>query len=251
MTASLNDDEIEERYFLLGRMEIISVLNELIHRRESVTVYFNNGQDFFMTTLLEAQQDALVFDLSGDAKANQRLPKSLRCVFVARLNGIRVQFAAGQAQRFSWGGSDAFWIPLPERVVRLQRRESYRLQLPVMQPLMTTFFSEDGTNVGDWPLHDLSVGGIGISAIGDSAVALSEQIVRLKLLLPKQRAIDCDAVMRHTTILSERPNGAQYRIGVSFTGLLPALGVSIQRYITQIEHERRKLGSGNSASGNR
>jgi len=251
MTASLNDDEIEERYFLLGRMEIVSVLNDLIHRRESVTVHFNSGQDYFLTTLLEARHDALIFDLSGDPKANQRLPESPRCVFVARLNGIRVQFSSSQAQRFSWGGSDAFWVPLPERVVRLQRRESYRLLLPKTQPLMATFFSAEDVSLGEWPSHDLGVGGLGIAAIGEPALALSAQIARLQLLLPKQPSIECAVVMRHTTILSERPNGTNYRIGVSFSGLPPATGVTIQRYITKIEHERRKLGLWNTASSNR
>jgi flagellar brake protein len=251
MIASLNDDEIEDRYFLLGRMEILSVLNELIHRRESVSVLFNNGSEFFVTTLLEASHDELVFDLSGDARANQRLPESLRCVFVARLNGIRVQFAVGQAQRFSWGGSDAFRVPLPERVVRLQRRESYRLLLPVVRPLMATFFSAGDIVLGEWPAHNLSVGGLAITVSGAPALTLSAEIARLQLPLPKQRTIDCAVAVHHTTLLSEQQGNALYRIGVSFSALPPAMGVTIQRYITQIEHERRKLGSGMTASGSR
>ena len=250
MTASLSDDEIEARYFLLGRMEILSVLNDLIHRREAVTVHFNSGQDFFLTTLLEARHDALIFDLSGDAKANVRLPESCACVFVARLNGVRVQFSGSQAQRFSWGGNDAFWVPLPQRLVRLQRRESYRILLPVAKPLMVKFFSADDTSLGEWPLHNLSVGGLGIAALGQAG-ALGEPIARLKLLLPKQRAIDCAAVRRHTTILSDRPNEARYRIGVSFCALSPAMGVAIQRTITKIEHERRNFDSGTPTGSNR
>ncbi len=244
MTASLSDDEIEDRYFLRGRMEIISVLNDLIHRREQITVHFNSGRDFFMTTVLEARQDALVFDISGDAKINQRLSQSSGCVFVARLNGIRVQFVVTQPERFSWGGSDAYIVPLPERIVRMQRRESYRITLPVTKPLIVKFYAADGIGLGEFATHNLSVGGLGIAAVGRTALELSEKIARARVLLTKQRSVDCDAVVRHTTVLAERANESHYRIGVAFSDLPSSMGVMIQRYITKTEHERANLDSG-------
>jgi flagellar brake protein len=240
-TASLSDNEIEDRFFLLGQMEILSVLNDLVHHREPVTVYFNGGRDFMLTTLLEARSDCLIFDPSGDLKANKRLRTSPNCVFVARLNGIRVQFSTKNAHSFSWGGSDAFWAPLPERVVRLQRRESYRILLPVAKPLMVKCFTEDGLIMGEWPSHNLGVMGLGIAMSRIPHLEPNESIARLKLVLSKQHVIECAAVVRHVTPLSERQVRPNYRVGISFANLPPAMGVSIQRYITRIEHERRNL----------
>lgn len=241
MLPSLSNDEIEDRYFLLGRMEIISVLNDLIHRREPVTVYFNGGRDVLLTTLLEARHDALVFDLSGDVEANKKLPGSPSCVFVSHLNGIRVQFSGAGAQRFSWGGADAFWVPLPERVVRLQRRESYRILLPVAKPLMIQLYGHDDKLAAEWAGHDLSVGGLGMNTIGAPKYVAGDVIPRLVLALPKVKPIDCAATVRHVTQLSERGDGARFRVGVSFDTLPPGSGVAIQRYIIKIEHERRKI----------
>jgi flagellar brake protein len=249
MSASLSDEEIEDRYFLLGRMEILSVLNELIYRREQVTVSFNGGRESFLTSLLEARHDALIFDLSGDARANVLVEKSPSCLFVARLNGILVQFRTEQVNRFSWGGSDAFWVPLPERVVRRQRRESYRILLPVAKPLMAKLYLEDGIVFGEWPAHDLSVGGLGLSMVGDPALEQGQKIDRLNLLLPKQRAIVCSAAVRHVTFLSDHQNIPRYRVGLAFSELSPAMGVAIQRYITEVEHERRSLARENARSG--
>lgn len=240
-TASLSDNEIEDRFFLLGQMEILSVLNDLVHHREPVTVYFNGGRDFMLTTILEARSDCFIFDPSGDAKANKRLPNSPNCVFVARLNGIRVQFSTKNAHPFSWGGSDAFWAPLPVRVVRLQRRESYRILLPVAKPLMVKCFTEDGLIIGEWPSHDLGVTGLGIAMSRVPNVEPDQRIARLKLTLTKQNAIECAAVVRHVTPLGERQARSNYRIGVAFSNLPPAMGVMIQRYITKVEHERRNL----------
>ena len=247
MLPSLSDDEIEDRYFLLGRMEILSVLNDLIHYREPITVYFNGGRDFFQTTLLEARADALVFDLSGDPDANRRLPASSTCLFVSHLNGIRVQFLGTQPGRFSWGGSDAFWVPLPERVVRVQRRESYRILMPVAKPLIAKLFADDDSRIGEWPAHDLSVGGLGLAAIGLPPVEAGQIIARLTLKLPWPVTVDCAAQVRHVTQIAERQDGNRYRIGLSFVHLAPSAGVAIQRYITRIEHQRRGLDGGGMA----
>lgn len=247
MTASLSDDEIEDRYFLLGRMEILSILNDLIYRREPVMVNFNGGRDFFITTLLEARPEALVFDLGSDVKTNQRLGESAAgCIFVARLNGIHIQFSGSQVHRFSWGGSDAFWVALPERVVRRQRRESYRIVLPVARPLMVKLFAQEGGAGVEWPAHDLSVGGLGLQVLGMPELEQGQRIARLHLLLPKQRPIYCEAVVRHVTLLADRQGSARYRVGLSFAGLPPALGVAIQRFITRVEHERRGLLDGDA-----
>lgn len=241
MSILLSDDDIEDRYFLRGRMEILNVLNEVIYRRESVTVNFNAGKDFFLTRLLEARHDALIFDLSGDVKANQRLPESPSCIFVVRLNGIHIQFSGSRACRFSWGGSDAFWVPLPERIVRRQRRESYRILLPVVNPVLVKIFSSEGGMLGDCPLHDLSVGGIGITVDERLHIELGQTIARLNFILSKQRPINCSAEVRHVTHLISRQNGARDRVGLRFLELAPAMAVAIQRYITRVEHERRGL----------
>ncbi|MBI1890783.1 MAG: flagellar brake protein [Burkholderiales bacterium] len=241
MIPSLSDDEIEDRYFLLGRMEIINVLNELIYRRELVTVYFSGGRDVLVTTLLEARPEALIFDLSGDVSANNRIHSSPTCVFVARMNGIRVQFSCSQVNRFMWGGGEAFWAPLPEKIVRLQRRESYRILLPIAKPLMVKLYGEGHAVLGEWPAHDLSVGGLGFNAIGEPPLTPGQIVSRLHLPLMKQKHITCAAVVRHVTQIAEKFEGAQFRVGLSFDNLPGAMGVTIQRHIIKIELERRGL----------
>lgn len=241
MPVILSDDEIEDRYFLLGRMEILNVLNDLIYRRETVTVHFNGGREFILTTLLEARPEALIFDLGGDARSNQRLLDTQSCVFVARPSGIRVQFSAIPPHRFSWGGSGAFWVPLPEHVVRMQRRESYRILLPVAKALRTKLFSDRGKSIGEWPTHDLSVGGLSITMSDEPGFEPGDTIPDLKLSLPKLRTIECSAVVRHVTHLADRRGEKRYRVGMSFSDLPPKMGVAIQRYVVKVEHDRRSL----------
>lgn len=240
MSASLSDMEIEDRYFLLGRMEILNVLNDLIHRREQVTVYFNGGRDFILTLLLDARSDTLVFDLGSDERMNKLLAKNASCVFVAAPDGIRVQFTGLQPARFSWGGSDAFWVPLPDRVVRLQRRECYRNVLPLVNAPLVRLTDEHADSLGSWPLHDLSVGGFAFNVSGQPKLQPGDRIAHVLIQLTSKARLDCAGIVRHVTLV-DRNGPGRYRIGVEFSDLPHAMEVAIQRYIIKIEYERRKL----------
>jgi c-di-GMP-binding flagellar brake protein YcgR len=240
MPASLSDDEIEDKFFLLGKMEILNVLNDLIHRRESVAVYFNGGKDFILTLLLEARSDALIFDLGGDPRTNKLLAQSAGCVFVALPDGIRVQFSAVQPQRFSWGETDAFWVPLPDRVIRLQRRECYRNVLPVITALKVKLTNEYGVNLCDWLLHDLSVSGFGATVIGAPRFTNDETVAHVVIALSDKIRLDCSGMIRHISQIDRNGKG-RYRVGVKFIDLPHVVEVAIQRYIIKIEYERRKL----------
>jgi c-di-GMP-binding flagellar brake protein YcgR len=245
MDVSLSDEEFEDRFFVLSRMEILSVLNELIHRREPVTVSFGGGRLSFLTTLLEVRPQALIFDMGGDVEANDKLPASETCVFAARPEGVRVQFSAGRARRFSWGGSDAFWVPVPERIVRLQRRESFRVALPVLGgPVLKVFADGDG-KPREWPIHDLSVGGLGASVGADCGIEVGSQLARISFSLHGKEQIRSAATVAHLSFIAERHGNAIHRLGVRFDGLSRPVEVQIQRTIIEIEHERReRLGGG-------
>lgn len=240
MSASLSNEEIEDRYFLLGRMEILNVLNDLIHRRESVSVYFNGGKDFILTLLLEARADALIFDLGGDERSNRLLEKSAACVFIATPDGIRVQFSGLEPKRFAWGDSDAFWVPLPERLVRLQRRECYRNVLPVINGLKVKLTNSDDVSLGDWSLHDLSVGGFGATVIGAPRLKIDDTVAHVMIALSDKTKLQCSGVVRHISLI-DRNGAGRYRIGVEFVDLPHVMEVAIQRYIIKIEYQRRKL----------
>ncbi|MBI3283821.1 MAG: flagellar brake protein [Burkholderiales bacterium] len=240
MPASLSDDEIADRYFLLGRMEILNALNDLILRREPVTVYFNGGRDFILTILLEARSDALVFDLGADKRANKILAHIPSCVFVAVPDGIRVQFTGQQPTRFTWGESDAFRVPLPDRIIRLQRRECYRNILPLMNNLQARFSDAADADIGTWPMHDLSVGGFAVTTTGMPPLKPGDLVPRIRIALSAKSKIDCIGSVRHVTQIEHHGQG-RYRVGVAFSGLPHVLEVAIQRYIIKIEYERRKL----------
>lgn len=238
--VSLN--EIEERFFVRGRMEILHVLNDLIHRREPVTVHFPTagGQlGHLEVHLLDARDHQLAFEVTPDEQAQQQLLASTDCAFVARPDGIRVQFSAHMVQRADWDDGNVFVIPMPERLARLQRQETFRVRIPAEKTLMVRLLSEPGASLGDWPLHDLSAGGLGVSISRSANFNATHEIARVSFLLPDYGLIDCGVQLRHTTAAIDDSNADRYRIGVAFIDLPLETRVAIQRYVVHMEHERR------------
>lgn len=232
-----NIDAIEERFFVHGRMEILTLLNELIHRDEPVTIHCQDG-GHMTTRLLQARDRTLTFAASADAACNQRLLASAAPVFLAYPDGIRIQFSARQVQAIDWDGHPAFSAVLPQRLARLQRQESFRMVLPVPGTLHVTLLASDGAGLGQWPLHDLSVGGLGIDMAAPPLAAFRENLARVRLTLPQQGEIDCGVTLHHATALANPPAGCACRIGLSFVNLPAQMRVTIQRYIIQAEHQR-------------
>ena len=248
VNQNMSNDDIEERFFVHGRMEILDLLNDLILRQQPVNVSFNAGQDGFATTLLEARHKALIFDPAAEAGANLALLACRACTFIAHPDGIRVQFAGRSVRRLSWGGADALCVRLPDKVARLQRQESFRILIPAAQVLAVRLFSADGTALGEWPLHDLSIGGLGISAGELPRLESGQVIARVQLALPDHAQIDCPATPSHVTSVADADGNLRYRIGLAFSALPPAMRATIQRYIIQVEHARRTAASENAAA---
>lgn len=238
MNPDLNIDGVEARFFVHGRMEILALLNEIIYRHEPVRIEFGAGENF-VTQLLEARDQALVFAAGVDAGANARLIASPSCLLLAWPDGIRVQFAAGPVQPISWGDSAAFSVPIPDRLARLQRQESFRIIVPCAGSPRATLWSADGVPLGAWPVHDLSVGGLSVEVPSQSELALAPQVARVRLALPGHGAIDSAVTLRHATALAQREGKLVYRIGVEFAGLPEPMRVAIQRYIVDVEQARR------------
>jgi c-di-GMP-binding flagellar brake protein YcgR len=240
MSASLSNEEIEDKYFLSSQVEILSVLNELAHRREPISVYFNAGQHFILTVLLSARPDGLVFDLGGDEKANRLLAKAQQCVFMGFPDGVKIQFTGINPERFMWGDQEAFWVPIPERIVRLQRRDTYRILLPIIKPPHAKLYDDKAKLLGEWRIHDLSVAGFSIYVEGEPSFKAGDIIPQATINIAAKSPLFCPVVIRHTTMI-ERTRLGKYQVGFNFVDLPHVMDIAIQKTILTIEYERHKL----------
>lgn len=242
--ALLSEAEIDARFRITGSKPVAFLLAGYAKERESFSVQFGAAGEMFLTTPLAAQAEkgVLIFDCSGSVETNQRLLRSERNIFVGRPEGIHVQFATGAAREVMFEGSKAFAVALPQYVVRLQRREYFRIETPRVNPL------EVFGRLANGPLLKLTVQAISVSGVGVYSAELPEGVAPGVVLPNCHFALPGDgkdlffsATVRNVQEMESRSGARYWRIGMQFNDLSSGDEVRIQRYIAKVERERHEL----------
>ena len=242
--AQLSEAEIEDRFHVTGVRPVAFMLAGFVRDGVQFTVSFRSGEESMLTTLLAAlpEKRLLIFDCSGSAEVNRLFQQSDHNVFAGRPGGIHVQFTTGQASEMLYGGSKAFSVALPKYLVRLQRRESFRIETPLGRPLQFFGRLPDG-GLLNLPAHDISVAGLGLSAVtSPSALSMGMLLENCRFALPEdEHELFFSATVRHVTTREARSGSQQWRIGLAFNNLPAVEENRIQRYIARVERERHEL----------
>lgn len=242
--AQLSEAEIEDRFHVVGTLPIAFMLTGFARERDSFSVQFGSGQAMFLTTLLnvEPHSGVLIFDCSGSDETNRQFLASERNVFVGRPAGIHVQFVTGPAREIRYEGGKAFSVGLPKRLLRLQRRDYFRIETPRVRPLQ--FFGRlPGGALLNLPAHDISVAGIGLTApTPPEGLEVGMALENCRFSLPEEEQdLFFRASVRHITACESRAGIRQWRIGLQFADLPGNAENRIQRYIARLERERHEL----------
>ncbi|NTV71203.1 MAG: flagellar brake protein [Azonexaceae bacterium] len=242
--AQLSEAEIEERFHITSALPIAFLLVGYARTKDQFTVSFGGGEEMMLTTLLDAQPagDRLIFDCSGSADVNRHLLQSSRIVFSGRPAGIHVQFSTGRASEIEFEGSKAFAVALPKYVVRLQRRDTFRIETPRGKPLQFFGRRSDGRLL-NLPAHDISVAGIGMTAPAlPEGLGAGERLESCHFALPDdEHELFFSATVCHVTPQVGRSGQQQWRIGLHFESMPTVEENRIQRYIAKVERERHEL----------
>lgn len=236
-----------EQFRLRSPAEVARILRELAQSHQLLTAYFNQEREFILTTILHIDPEAgrLVLDYGPDEQMNRRLLARQRALFVTRHKQVRVQFTTESIVRAIYQGLPALVVPFPESLIRIQRREFYRLTAPMGHHLNLSFTAADGNRVTA-RIIDISIGGIGIiePPEGDEySWQPGTLIANCHIELPEEGAIDADVEIRNRYQTDSRDDAPVYRIGCRLLRLDARRSASIQRYIHRVELDRRRLSS--------
>ncbi len=236
--------EEEEKYLVHGEHGIRQLLQGLIDKRSLLSACALPRNHVFPTSIVELleDEDALLIDGSASETINRSIEEASYVVCVARLDCIHIQFRLQQLVRVLAGGQVAFRAPLPESVLRLQRREFYRLQVPVTQPLECSIpqpLPDGGTDWQRFRVLDISGGGIALAVQGeDGLLRPYREFTGCLLHLPDGGPLNFRLMVK--SLHSQRnQNGVEHwRAGCQFTDLPRGADALIQRYIFRLERQR-------------
>ena len=241
---TITPDELE-KFTINSKREIVFYLQQLINDGERVNVMFNGGKDVLLTVLLDINADTntFVFDWGGSETTNRKLLQVDRCLFVCTPGGVRNQFLVNGASETAYKGRPAFSARIPGNYTRLQRREYFRLVLPMTRRPPLTLKHPNGASMV-LPVIDVSLGGIGAEVPNAKTLFNRGQVLqRARIEFKGIGNIETD-LMVHNIIETNRAGKPHVRVSFQFVKLSNTVENQIQRFITDVQREERaRLGS--------
>ena len=230
-------------YEVGSRREIISLLRSIGEKNQLIRMLIHGEADVCVTTILEVDPDTniVTLDRSIDAEQNLRILAARRISFETTLDKIRILFASDDVTETIFERRAALQMALPESLVRLQRREFYRMATPLTNPVRATvpLPQELGGGSAVFPLADISCGGI---AVLDNKFMLGNTIgvnyPGCRIDLPDIGTVTTTLQVRNSLDLTLLNNKTNRRLGCHFLGISGANLAMVQRYITKLERER-------------
>lgn len=232
-------------YLLRGRTDILFNLRGMIQKRAMLSAFIDASADSFLTAIvaLSPDENHLVLDAASDETVNRRVEAAEQLICVTQLDRIKVQFAARGIQRIQHEGHDAFRVRVPEVMLRLQRREYFRLTAPSSHSLTClipmTIGGEQREISVEASVLDISGGGLSITVPSEGMVVEPDmEFANCRLMLPETGAIVTSLRVRNLFRVTNRDGSITLRAGCEFIHLSSNMASTIQRYILKVERER-------------
>lgn len=245
---SLLEPDEYSRFMLRTPKEVQVVLRGLVERVAQITVYFDEGKDMLLTTLAEVAEDHIILDYGPSGEMNRKALAAEKHFCVTTLDKVRVQFILRAFTKTEHGGRPAFHAALPDEVLRLQRREFFRLVTPIARPLKCLVpipLADDGMHMHEANVFDISGGGIALSAPpAGIPFDIGTKFPNCRIELPETGSVTATIEIRSLFEIVLRSGARIKRAGCEFVGLPGPMMTLIQRYIIKVERERKARESG-------
>lgn len=238
-TFQLLDPAAHTQFALHDRREIAQILRTLANRNILLTAC-PADRPAFQTVILELPSERATVVIDGGPGMPPEGYRALTCV--TRLDKVKIQFTLSAPLIVTRKGRPALEAALPESLLRLQRREFFRVATPLEAEVVCVIpHSEaDGREHGvAVRILDLSSGGLAVVVPPkEIAFAPGDEFERCQLRLPEGEPLQVRLKVRNLFTI-ERPNGLPVRrAGCEFIGLSNAAAARIQRYLFKLERER-------------
>jgi c-di-GMP-binding flagellar brake protein YcgR len=241
----MHDAELDNwhDYEVHSPREIVSLLRQIGEKKQLIRMKIKGEADVCVTSILEVDGDDGIFvlDRSINPEQNGRIVQANSVMCETYLDKIRILFSVGGVQETDYRGSGALVADIPATLIRLQRREFYRMPTPVTNPVpvLVPMPLDLGGGNATFPLADISCGGI---ALLDNKMMLNSTIgqtfTNCRIELPDTGFVTTSLQVRNALDVTMLNNKTSRRIGCMFVDISRANMAAVQRYITKLERER-------------
>ena len=233
----------DSKYMIYSRMEIAAILARMRDAASRVRAYLGSDRDFILTSIVSVmpEQGEVIIACDVDTLANERALRAEQITFVSMLDRIKIQFVAKLMGLADVDGRQAFSLRMPAALLRLQRRENFRLATASANPLICVIGPQAGP--GNIPISativDISCGGIAVEYMGPADLQTGAHLRGCRIVLPKLGEIAADVMVKNTFEVTLKSGGKRKRAGCAFVDLPEPARALIQRYIDKLVPQRR------------
>lgn len=235
VNPSISDFTEDNDYALTSPLDIQGVLKSLAKEQRLIQLHVPSGASILTTLLkIEPETGTLVFDGSSDASLEKHISSAKKLYFDVTQDGVHISFTIeGGATLCSFENMPALRLPIPAELIRIQRRDAFRVATPINNPVLCSIPVDNGAIT--LPLEDLSSGGL---AASDNSQQFDRTVGKLYpgslLRLPESEPLDVTLRLVHVRKF-DRAEKEQYSLGFAFEYLRGSTLTRIQRYISALE----------------
>jgi c-di-GMP-binding flagellar brake protein YcgR len=236
------------QYAIASRLEISQILRAVMRHTALITASVS-GDDFFLTSLVGVDDEAgyLMLECERNGKHVERVLGKQRLLCNTTLDKIKIQFVCTGIEIAVCDGRDAFRAALPQELLRLQRREYFRMATPIVTPVKCTVsIPQSGArSTVELSLIDVSCGGIAMLTPPNLFTPELGAYYDCTIHLPGTAALHTRVQARNAFMMKLANGKVAQRTGFAFVDLRESMLATIQRYIMGLESQRKSRGARN------
>lgn len=228
-------------YWVYSNVEILYVLKDLLKARTALACELNRGSETFTSEVLGVEAaKGIVLDVPpSQAQMDAALRASTIIIRTAIGAGVRIEFELDGLSAVEWEGGSALTALLPRRMLKIQRRNFFRVSVPKSRPI-NCMIGSPGQESVPYAVLDLGLGGVALYAVEDPPRLKEGRIYeQCRIALPEVGVIEPRIEIRHLTELRVPNRPVAYRYGCRFDRLPASVESLIQRFVLQLERDRR------------
>lgn len=237
--ASQPVERENSQFAIHNRKEIIFILEDLVKQHTMLNLEAAGGVGLVTAIVaLSTDNNYIYLDVSSDEEINDKIVMSKTVKFVTH-TGVRIRWRGATPRFVELDDGNAFEMPLPDVIERIQRREYFRLRTPQGAKALICKIP-NGDAVYPATIVDISAGGIGISIRGalPGFTSRGAVLTGCSIEFPVVGVVPFTLKVCSSYVSSTAKNGEHmYHVGFSFENISRGASNVIQRHMMHIQSE--------------
>lgn len=240
----LERDKQMARFAVNSKTEILFLLRAIQKRNLLVNLDIPGSRQIVVTSIIavDATHNTVILDSARGDALNHQLMSGKGAEFITQLDGVSISFSTGAVSLCEYEKLPALRIAIPHSLIRLQRREHFRVPLPIARPVKCIVPAQSLDNPEPVTAHvvDIGCGGVAISASsGQLGIEPGVILPGCRILLPESDVIFTALEVRNSAQIRLRNGAFQTRVGCKFVDLPNDMAAMLQRFVMMVERARR------------